>query len=509
MKKSCFFLSVSIFVLAGCWSVGPDYKAPEVRKPAHDLPDAGLPLVSNKLVRSTTSQRTEITTNELASWWTVFHDDQLTGLVVDAFRSNLTLRASLTRVRQARAKLAAARGSWEPTLDMGGSYSRFRTSRNGRSGVRVTQGDFLGEFDAKWEIDIFGGTRRSVEAAERDLEAEVAGVDQVWVSLAAEVAADYIELRTIQDRLQVARDNLKVQQETLDILASRNKAGIGDDLAVQQARYNVETTRATIPVLLVEEEAYINSLAILTGREPGALHQMLRGSKSHPLIEPRKLVGIDAELLRRRPDVRKAERALAAQCARIGVARADLYPRFFLNGSIGLESIDSSKFFKADSLFWNFGPSFSWKIFSGNSVRAGIEIQNALYDAAAAEYELTLLNAQKEIRDALTAYGQGFHRYEALSKAVEAAQAAVNISQDLYRNGLRDFNNVLDAQRSLLSLQEALTISEGNIGVFLIKLYKALGGGWASWESDAGGTRPVASDTTDAQPAPTVEPLLR
>ena len=485
MKKAVLGLTVSILALAGCWTVGPDYKAPEVRRPAHDLPDAGLPPVSNKLVRSTSSQRTEITADELASWWTVFHDDRLTGLVGDAFRSNLTLRAALTRVRQARAKLAIAHGRREPTLDMGGSYSRFHTARNGRSGARVTQGDFLGEFDARWEIDIFGGTRRNVEAAERDLEAEVAGVDQVWVSLAAEVAADYIELRTIQDRLQVARDNLKVQQETLDILVSRNKAGIGDDLAVQQARYNVETTRATIPSLLVEEEAYINSLAVLTGREPGALHGSLLGAKSHPLIEPRKLVGIDAELLRRRPDVRRAERALAAQCARIGVAEADLYPRFFLNGSVGLESLEASKFFKSDSLFWNFGPSFSWKIFSGNSVRAGIEIQNALYDAAAAEYELTLLTAQKEIRDALTAYVQGFHRYEALGKAVDAAQSAVNISQDLYRNGLRDFNNVLDAQRSLLSLQEALTVSEGDIGVFLIKLYKALGGGWASWDAEA------------------------
>lgn len=421
MKNQVYLLCFASFVLAGCWSVGPDYKAQEVSAPSSPLPDAGLPVTTNKVVKSSEQGRVIIATDEIAAWWNVFNDSDLSMLETAAFTNNLTLRAAVSRVRQARAQLAIARGRWEPTLDASGSYSRFRTSGNGKSGKRMTKGDFAGGFDANWEIDIFGGLRRGVEAAEAAWKAEIAGLDQAWVSLAAKVGVNYVDLRTVQERLQVARDNLRLQNETLDILASRMKAGIGDDLAVQQAKYNVETTRATIPGLLAQEESYLNALAVLTGQEPGALHQTLKGGKAMPPMQPRQLVGIDAELLRRRPDIRQAERSLAAQCARVGVATAELYPHFYLNGSIGLESLKAKDFFKSDSLYWNFGPAFTWSIFSGNTVRANIEIQDALYDAALANYQNTLLSAQEEIRDALSAYGQEFHRFEALTRAVAAA----------------------------------------------------------------------------------------
>ncbi|MBR4172068.1 MAG: efflux transporter outer membrane subunit [Kiritimatiellae bacterium] len=493
MKGSIWLFALVALGVAGCFSVGPDYREPEVKKPVSELTDAGLPLSSNKM---TQAERVTISAEEVSAWWTIFKDEKLTWLVNQAFASNLTMRVAAMRVREARAQLAIARGKWEPSLDLSGGYTRDRTSANGKTGLKLTRNDYMGGFDASWEIDIFGGTRRNVEAARADLDAEIAALDQAWVSLAAEVGVNYMDLLTMKERLVVAHNNLKIQQETLDILASRNKAGIGDDLAVQQAKYNVETTRATIPNLQVQIESYLNSLAILTGQEPGTLHEALKDVRFSDPIPPRRLTGIDAELLRRRPDIRQAERNLAAQCARIGVAEAELYPHFYLTGSVGLESLKASNLFKSESLYWNFGPSFSWSIFNGNTVRANIDIQDARYQSALATYQQTLLSAQGEIRDALTAYVQEFHRFEALTRAVEAAQSAVNISQDLYKNGLRDFNNVLDSERSLLTLQESFTISEGNIAMHLIKLYKAMGGGWASW-----------MDEPPKDPKP-VEPIL-
>ncbi len=465
-------------MLAGCFSVGPDYSAPEI-KTSQGLSGFGVPSMTD--ATNAVNSRVELSADELSAWWKSFKDETLTTLIDRAFEGNLSLRSAAQRVRESRALLAVARGKWEPMADADAAYTRAQTSANGTSGRRMTRNIFTGGFDASWEIDIFGGVRRNVEAAEADLAAEEAGLDNAWVSLAAEVGMNYINLRTTQQRLRVARSNLRLQQETYDILNSRAKAGIGDDLAVKQALYNVETTRATIPDLLAKEEAYLNSLAVLTGCEPGTLHRELADGKlSEPLL-PRSLTGIDAELLRRRPDIRKAERELAAQSARIGIAKSELYPRFFLSGSIGLESLKSTDFFKKNAVAWDFGPSVSWKLFSGNSVRANIDVQDARYEAALADYEETLLSAQAEIRDALFSYIQEFNRYSALKRGVAAASDAVNIANDLYRNGLRDFNNVLDAQRSLLALEEAYTQSHGNIAVQLINLYRSLGGGWSSW----------------------------
>ena len=479
MKKSAVLGMAGIALLvAGCFSVGPDYERPELRDHAYPLPDAGA---TKEKGDGQAKARETISAEEVGAWWTVFKDPQLDELIRRSCTNNLSLRAGVARVRKARAQLAAARGKWEPTLDASGGITRFRTSENGQSGRRITRNLFSGGFDASWELDIFGGVRRSVEAAEAELESAVAGWEQIWVTQAAEVASNYAALRTVQQRLEVARNNLKIQDETLQILNSRLESGIGDDLAVQQARYNVETTRATIPALLAQEEAHLNALAVLVGAEPGSLQGEIKPAKQLTM-EPRSLEAISAECLRRRPDLRQAERALAAQCARIGVATADLYPHFRLNGSLGLESLKASDFFKSSSLYWSVGPSVSWSIFNGASVRANIETQKALFEEACANYDAALLAAAMDIRNALSAYSQEYHRNQALAKAVEAAQAAVNISQDLYKSGLRDFNNVLDAQRSLLTLQESFTLSQGNIATELISLYKALGGGWSCLE---------------------------
>jgi len=298
------------------------------------------------------------------------------------------------------------------------------------------------------------------------------------VSLTSEIGSQYISLRTVQERLRVARANLKLQSETYDILKSRLDSGIGDELAVNQAKYNVEQTRASIPRLLEQEEALMDSLAILAGTMPGALHDRLKDRPDRDwLVEPKRLPSIPLDVLRARPDVRSAEFALAAQVAHVGVSESLLFPKFYINGSLGLESLHMHKLFERDSLYGSIGPSVSWPIFQGGNLYANLKAEEAAMDEAAYRYEYAIQTAFGEVRTAYSSYTQEYHRYESLKGAVKAAKDAENISQDLYKNGLADFNNVLDAQRSLLTLEEALAVSRGQITQNLISLYKALGGG--------------------------------
>lgn len=369
-------------------------------------------------------------------------------------------------------------------MDAAGAYRRFRNSDNaGAPG----QGDlYTAGFDASWEIDLFGRRRRAIEASQAEFESEVATLEQVWVSVAAETARAYTQLQTVRQRLAVARTNLTVQADTLDLVASRAKAGLSDTLAVEQARYNLERTRATIPGLLSEEEDALNALAVLTGTMPGELDTALTAAAPIPSAAPRVVLGIPADLLRRRPDVCAAERRLAAQTARIGVAEADRYPTFRLAGSVGLESLEEGSFLESGSRFFGLSPAVVWPLFRGGSIRANIEVQNALQEQALAAYEQAVLEAVRELRDALAAYGHEFARCEALRNAARAARDAEGLAQNQYANGLADFNAVLDAQRSLLSFEEAVTLSEGAITQHLIRVYKALGGGWAPMEKPVG-----------------------
>jgi NodT family efflux transporter outer membrane factor (OMF) lipoprotein len=462
-------------VFAGCKAVGPDYREPEC-----PVLDAQLPALD---VETNASERVDlqsfISSQELAAWWTVFNDANLTALVQRSLASNLTLRAAASRVREARAALGVSRAGLLPTLDAGASYKRFRNSDNaGQPG----HGDFYhAGFDAAWELDIFGRHRRAVEAAQAALDAESASFESVWVSLAAETASAYAQLQTVRKCLAVARTNLGLQQDSLDLAQSRFNAGLADKLAVHQSQYLLEQTRASIPLLQASEEAARNALAVLTGTVPGQLDAALLVSAPIPSVPPRVLAGIPADLLRRRPDVRAAERALAAATARIGVATADLYPTFGLSGSIGLESLEASDFFKHDSGFLGLSPMASWPVFRAGSIRANIEIQNARQEQALAAYEQAVLSAVQELRDALSDYGREYARLDALTHAAESAEDAMKLAQNQYANGLANFNAVLDAQRSLTSFRESIAVSEGAITAHLIRIYKALGGGWSAW----------------------------
>lgn len=459
----------ALVLQSGCAAVGPDYTPPEIASPKawHSAMKDGL-----KAHKSDSDQ--------LAAWWEIFNDPLLTQMMERAVTGNLDLKEALARVREARARRGLSRADLFPTLDASGAAVKYRSSENGTTGRADEYELYSAGFDAGWELDVFGGVRRAIEASEADLEAATASLYDVLVSLTAETGLNYVEARTYQTRLDVAVANLKAQQKTFQLIQSRFEAGLSNDLEVQQARYNLESTRSQIPSLRSGLEAALNRLAILLGQMPGTIHAELTARQPIPVLPVSVAVGIPADVLRRRPDIRSAERTLAAETARIGIATADLYPRFSLNGFIGLESLESSDFLEASSHKWNIGPAFSWRIFDAGAIRRNIEIRTALQEQAMIQYEATVLSALEEVENALVAYYEEQNRRESLKAATDAAQLAVRLSQDQYKAGLVDFSDVLDAQRSLLSFENQLAQSDGTVTSNLMRLYKALGGGWNS-----------------------------
>ena len=486
-------LSVGMLLMAaaGCsWlpSVGPDYEQPKAEIPELPLPDAGLPTTNLTSVGEyvpavgEADGRTLITTNSVSSWWRSFDDPVLTDLVTESVTNNLTFRMACERLEASRWHLQGAYAAFLPKVSFGANATQMEkgpnTSSMAETGRTLHRDLFAGGFDATWEIDIFGGSRRSTEMAWAEYEAAGWTLEDAYVSLTAEVAREYIQLRTTQQRLAVARTNLVLQTETYDIVKSRLDSGIGDQLAVSQSKYIVDQTRASIPPLLAQEEALKNALAILAGDMPGTRHASLAECPDRTwLVAPSRLETLPLDLIRGRPDVRVAERKFAAQVAAVGVAESMWYPKLYINGSLGLESLKASKLVDRDSVYGSIGPSVSWPIFQGGNVYANIKAEEARMNEAFLNYELTLEKAYGEVRDAYAAYTQEYHRYMALEGAVAAANDAVAISKDLFRTGLRDFTAVIDAQRSLLTLQEARVISRGQIAEHMIALYKALGGG--------------------------------
>ncbi|HOP40873.1 MAG TPA: efflux transporter outer membrane subunit, partial [Geobacteraceae bacterium] len=399
------------------------------------------------------------------------NDPVLSGLIDRAVAENLDLREAKSRLREARARRGISGADQFPTLDASGSVSKSHSNEQDSKLYSIG-------FDAGWELDLFGGVRRSLEAADADLQASREDLRNALVSLTAEVALNYIELRMYQAKLATTEENLVLQQETHELAKWRYEAGLDDELAVHQARYSLENTRSELPTLRNALEESKNRIAVLLGKGPGTLHKELETQTPIPVIPPEIAVGIPADVLRRRPDVRKAERELAAQTARIGVATADLYPKFRLSGAIGLKSGESSSLFTSASQFWSIVPGISWNVFDAGAIRRNIEVQSALQEQYLNAYEAAVLNALEEVENALVAYAEEQNRLNSLNEAVQAAQSAVELSMNKYQAGMIDFTTLLDAQRSLLSYQNQLVQSNGTVASNLVRLYKVLGGGW-------------------------------
>ena len=461
---------LAVLIAAGCATVGPNYVPPEtsVSKDWHA-----------QLGGSLTPK--DVDPQTLASWWTTLNDPELSSLVERAVAGNLDLKKALARVREARARRGLAQAGSFPTLDATGSATRSRNSKQAGGG---TTSAYAAGIDAGWELDVFGGTRRSVEAAEGDLQASHEDLRDVMVTLTGEVALNYVEVRTYQARIALTEASLETENQTCQLTLWMYQAGLSDELAVEQARYNLESARSQIPSLRTGLAEAENRLAVLLGREPSTINDELEERKSIPVASTEITIGVPADVLRRRPDVRRAERQLAAQTARIGVATAELYPNFKLSGSIGLDALSLGRLFSSDALSSSGGGGISWRVFDAGAIRRDIQVQSAQQEQYLIAYEAAVLNALEEVENALAAYAGEQSRRQSLIDSIQAAQRAAELAQHKYQAGLTDFSNVLDAQRSLLSFRDQLAQSEGAVTSDLVRLYKALGGGWTSLDHD-------------------------
>ena len=459
-------------LLAACAPVGPNYAPPETDAPKQ----WNTPLKGGLVERDSDD-------NTLSTWWKTLDDPVLTNLVKKAVGGNLNLKSARSRVREARARRGINEARLFPAVDATASATRNRLSEDRYGGDDYSL--YSAGFDAGWEIDVFGGIRRSIEAATADTEAEEETLRDVLVSLLSEVALNYLDVRTIQLGIEVAVHNLEAQERSYRLALSRYEAGLTNELSVQQAKYNMESTRSKIPLLRTALAGAMNRLSVLLGLQPGALNGQLKEHAPIPVPPLKVAVGVPAEALRRRPDIRRAERQLAAQTARVGVATADLYPKFTLVGSIGLETLSLGNVFSASGLAYLIGPGVTWPVFDAGAIRNNIQVQTERQKQALIQYDYAILTALEEVENALVAYAQEQNRMKALEASTGAAERAVSLSESQYKAGLTDFTSVLDAQRSLLSFQEQLAQSKGKVTSNLVRLYKALGGGWKSFERPA------------------------
>lgn len=410
---------------------------------------------------------------EISQWWQVLNDSTLNELVNRGLSSNMDLDQARSRVREARAKRGIETAARFPTLNTSGSAVKTK------EGETRTNELYKTEFDASWEIDVFGRVSRKIEASTADMQASIEALRSVQVSLIAEIALNYIEMRSFQNRIRLTKATVEAQQKTLEVVIVRFDMQLTDSLAVEQAKFNLAASQALIPPIQSDLQQALNRLAVLMGEKPGSLNNILQNASSVPTVPPEIAIGIPADLIRRRPDIRKAERDLAAQSARLGVAKADLYPRFTFNGTLQFSATDTSSLFDQMNRVSSIGPAFQWNIFNAGSVRSNIKIQNERQEQALILYEQTILQALEEVENAIVAYARELDRRESLIKTVTSARSAANIAESLYQNGLKDFIYVLDAQRALFATEDNLAVSNSKIFTNLVRLYKTLGGGWS------------------------------
>jgi NodT family efflux transporter outer membrane factor (OMF) lipoprotein len=463
--------AASVLLAAGC-TVGPNYQRPGAKLPAQ----WGEPLAGG-----ITSQN-----DQVGAWWKGFHDPELDSPIARAVETNLDLRIAEARVRQARAQKDFARAAYWPTVDAAGSYARQRQSENQPiigslnvpSSVAFENNVYEAGFDALWEIDLFGGKRRAVEAASAELAAVEYGRCDVLVTLLSEVARNYVQTRGAQRQLAVLQSQVRAQEETVSITRSRVEHGAARELELQRALALLASIRSQVPTIETSIQASIHRLGVLLAQTPDALQEELSTTAPIPAPPPEVPVGLPSDLLFRRPDVRRAERQLASQTARIGQVKADLFPKFFLTGSAGLTSISTSDFFSPSSRMWSIGPTVQWRVFDAGRVRASVRAQTAVQDQASLTYEQVVLTSLEDVENALVAYAKEQEHRRLLEEAVAANQNSVNLANQLYTKGLGTYLVLLDAQRALYLSQDELVRSERAVTLNLVALYKALGGGW-------------------------------
>jgi len=481
-----------LMVFGGCM-VGPNFVKPEGN------------LAENWSGEGDSRVMTQTAVDKL--WWKAFNDPTLDQLIQLAYQQNLPLQIAGLRILEARARLGVAIGWQYPQQqEVFGGATGVGLSKNAANSFGSDRSfwDYQLGFDAGWELDFWGKFRREVEAAYADMLASVANYDDALVSLTAEVARTYTVIRTYEVLIEITSANAKVQEDGLTIAESRFRNGVTTELDVAQARTLFESTRSTIPQLQTGLQQAQNALSTLLGQPTGGVQKLLSEQKGIPTAPAEVSVSVPAELLRRRPDIRNAELAAAAQCARVGIAQTDLYPSFSLFGEIGLESssdggvrsgnADFENLWDADSFFYSFGPGVRWPIFNYGRIKNNVRIQDARFQQSLVSYQDTVLIAAQEVEDAMAGFLKAQETAVFEQNAVNAAQRSVEIAFVQYREGAVDYQRVLDTQRALLQEENNLAQARSSIATNLIALYKALGGGWELRKD-----QPIISESTQAE----------
>jgi len=466
-------LLVPALALGGCM-VGPNFQRPKPAVSANWL-DTG-------------DSRVSAESATYLEWWKAFGDPVLDRLVEHAYRENLSLRSAGVRVLQARAQLGIAIGEIYPqTQQAVGAVQYFRTSDRGAAGAATQGGVSFWQAQigaqASWEPDFWGKFRRGIESADASLLSTLADYDNTLVTLTADVANSYTAIRTAEERIRIARENVQTQEEVLKIAEARFKYGTVTQLDVEQARTTLLNTLASIPTLETQRRQARDALSVLLGMPPSDMSDLLTGASGIPVSPRQVIVGIPADLLRRRPDIRSAEMQAAAQSAQIGVARADLFPALTLIGNVSLVSTDLGTFKLSDMWRWGsrsvqVGPTLQWNILNYGQITNNVRAQDARFQQLLLAYQNAVLAAQQDVEDNLVAFLQAQDRADLLARSVTSAKAALNIAVLQYREGVQDFTTVLTAQQALLSQQDALASTLGTIATSLVGVYRALGGGW-------------------------------
>lgn len=458
MKRSLVFLC-----LTGCM-VGPDYERPALQAPAG------------------WAEQADAQAADLARWWTRFGDRALDGLVARAAAANKDLKIAEARFREARAQVGTVAGKLLPEVGAGGSYTRSELSANGlRFPIAdLTESRYAAGFDAAWELDLFGGTRRAIEALEADADAWAERRNTVLVSVLGDVVLNYVGVRGDQRLLAALRSSAVAARDSAALTRSRVDAGVATDLDLQRSEALRASVEAAIPPVEAALRAKVYRLGVLLGGEPASLLVELGPDGPIPAVPARIVVGMPSELLLRRPDVREAERRLHSQTARIGVATAELFPKISLTGAFGWESLSGDNLFKSASQAWSWGPSIRWPIFTAGRIRAQIRVEEERQIQALAAFEQSILRALEDVENGLVVYARSGARKVSLAEAVGANRKAVELAEMLNGQGIVSFLDVLEAQRALYVSEAELARSEAEVVLALVALYKSLGGGWES-----------------------------
>jgi NodT family efflux transporter outer membrane factor (OMF) lipoprotein len=493
LRPSCWGAGFGLLALAGCIQVGPDYTSPEA------------PLAAEW--QQADDQRVDTGPADDAAWWRTLNDPVLSALIEMAPAQNPTVQIAGVRVLQARAQLGAAIGELYPQQQQATAEVRYEKLSNRDSSsalLREVQEDvgnrgdlpslddrsfWITEFGigAAWELDLWGKFRRSLESADADVLASIASYDDALVSLTAEVASAYVNIRTFEERLRVTRENAQSQADSLRLTEVRFRDGETDQTDVEQARSEYAQTRSKIPQYQTGIAQNQHALSVLLGMPPTNLDDLLQPSSGIPKAPAEVAIGIPADLLRRRPDIRSAEQQAAAQSALIGVTQAQLYPAFSLSGSFGFASSDIDGASLSDAFKWSsrtasFGPAVSWNLFNYGQITNQVRAQDASFQEAILSYQNTVLQAQQEVEDALASFLGAQDSAALLTEAVAAGERSVELALVQYREGATDYTTVLSAQQNLLEQQDQLAVTQGDIAQGLISLYRALGGGWQTYQ---------------------------